>query len=53
MDLTKPLNNEEEYQDALREYDAIFSLDDCCSIPAYGDQLYDRIKEYEEKYLKK
>ncbi len=47
MDLSKKIANEDEYREALKEYDLIFSLDGCCNIPNYGDLLFDRIKEWE------
>lgn len=49
MDLTHAFLSEKEYLEALKEFDSIFSLDDCCSIPAYGELLFDRIKEWESQ----
>ena len=50
MDLTQPLTTSEEYREALAEYDRLLHINDCCAVPPYGAQLYDRIKEYEAIY---
>lgn len=49
MDLTRRIESEVEYAEALAEFDRLFHINDCCAIPDYGSLLYDRIKEYESQ----
>ena len=51
MEIPNILSTEEEYKDALKKYDELFHINDCCSIPDYGSKLYDLIKDYESKHI--